>query len=827
MAATDLLARLQVLLDADTAEFDRNINNAADTADTGLSRISDKAKMMGIGLAAGAVAGGAALVAMTHQVIEAASEISTLSTLAGVSAEQLQYYAAGAATLGIEQENLADIFKDVNEKIGEFVATEGGGLSDFFENIAPKVGVTAEQFAKLSGPDALGLYVKSLEAANLSNEQMTFYMESFASDSTKLLPLLKNNSEGFKDIGDAALRYGAILDDDVIANSQKLEKMQYMLELQVKGLRNEVVAGVLPTMVDLGNAFATTTDNGVKLVGVGDIISTVMKGIAASALGAFATVDLLGTKLNELSGWKGLAKSFELKDLYTPGGMLNMANKALIGTSVARAPEADGSTEFDKKFETYAAKLDALWNPKPNKENLAALENLYNHTGNLGKKAADEAAKAASQASKAADTAAKSAQNAADQIQKAYESQESGLKRQIALFDVTTTAAQMKYDLENTEMAKFAPQQKAYLQRLAQELDYKKQDKAYSDAYKSASHEATGLKFKYDISRQIYDIQIQSNEKYKELSEIQRNTLVDMEVQNRLTSEYKSLISSTQSDEESRYQGLANQLSTINYALNAGAIDAAAYADQMQRIFDKSGVLPDFSGGSMDEAGIESAQMLLENKYMLESEARQRALDEKLMNEQAYQESVLNLELDYTMRKNDLEDRMKQAQLAKQQGYQDTAVSFFTKGLGVMASSTEKYAKVAKAAQKAMALYQVGKDTAAAAMAAYKAVVGIPIIGPTLAPIAAGAAIAFGALQAKAIMSDSANAATPNMPSSAAGSVTPIAEQQTVPEATRQTTTIQIPSDTLFTGRQMVDLLNDAIADGKRLDASAISFIGN
>ena len=72
-------------------------------------------------------------------------------------------------------------------------------MLDFFEQIAPKVGVTAEAFEQLSGPDALQLYVSSLEKANLSQEQMTFYMEALASDSTMLLPLIRNNAAGMNE----------------------------------------------------------------------------------------------------------------------------------------------------------------------------------------------------------------------------------------------------------------------------------------------------------------------------------------------------------------------------------------------------------------------------------------------------------------------------------------------------------------------------------------------------------------------------------------------------------------------------------------------------
>jgi hypothetical protein len=85
---------------------------------------------------------------------------------------------------------MSDILKDVNDRIGDFMQTGGGPMADFFENIAPKVGVTAEQFARLSGPEALQLYVDSLEKAGLSQQEMTFYLEAMASDTTALIPLL-------------------------------------------------------------------------------------------------------------------------------------------------------------------------------------------------------------------------------------------------------------------------------------------------------------------------------------------------------------------------------------------------------------------------------------------------------------------------------------------------------------------------------------------------------------------------------------------------------------------------------------------------------------
>jgi hypothetical protein len=70
-----------------------------------------------------------------------------------------------------------------------------------------------------------------------------------------------------------------------------------------------------------------------------------------------------------------------------------------------------------------------------------------------------------------------------------------------------------------------------------------------------------------------------------------------------------------------------------------------------------------------------------------------------------------------------------------------------------MATAAKAFGKEGFAAYKAFAIAAAVVDTATAAIAAYKSVVGIPYVGPILAPIAAAAAIAAGAAQIAAISS--------------------------------------------------------------------------
>ncbi|GED45273.1 hypothetical protein HME01_11250 [Vreelandella aquamarina] len=180
-----------------------------------------------------ASAGALGLAAMSRVASNNATEIKTMAQVSQASVEEFQRLAYGSKSVGIEGDKLADIFKDVNDRIGDFVQTGGGPMADFFENIAPKVGVTAEEFRNLSGPQALQLYYDSLEKANLSQKDMTFYLEAMASDTTALIPLLQDGGAGFKEMADEADRANAVLTTLEIQRLEDLGKEFQQFEQQL------------------------------------------------------------------------------------------------------------------------------------------------------------------------------------------------------------------------------------------------------------------------------------------------------------------------------------------------------------------------------------------------------------------------------------------------------------------------------------------------------------------------------------------------------------------------------------------------------------------
>lgn len=287
-------------LRAEVADYNNKMAGAQRLTDQRLGAIEARGMAFGanmkkgFGLASAAAAGFVAsfgaqqLAQMVNGALQASKAIQNLSQVANAGVEEFQRAAYAAQSVGVESEKLADIYKDVNDKVGEFLATGGGELKDFFENIAPKVGVTADQFARLSGPEALQLYVSSLEKAGINQQQMTFYMEALADETTALLPLLRNGGQGMNQLADAADRLGIVLSQDQIQRAgetaQKLNDIKTVLEARIAG----AVADNANAIIGLANAFATVVE---------------WAGKAANAYRRFKLEQGLSLNENTANGW--------------------------------------------------------------------------------------------------------------------------------------------------------------------------------------------------------------------------------------------------------------------------------------------------------------------------------------------------------------------------------------------------------------------------------------------------------------------------------------------------------------------------------------------
>lgn len=493
--ASRSLGTLTLDLIAKVGGFVAGMDAAERRSEKWRKEVEKNAAKVGAAIGAATAAGITALAALTVSTVRNANEIANLASVANASTTEFQKYAAGAKLVGIEQEKLADIFKDVNDKVGDFLNTGGGALADFFENVAPKIGVTADQFRNLSGPQALGLYVSSLEKAKVSQSDMTFYLEAIASDATALLPLLRNNAEGFKTFGDAAQAAGAILDEKTIKSANELQAATWLVEQSASGLKNQLSTALIPILSDLADSIFDVTKEGTAMVSVGEFVADSFRWIAKTAIGAVAAFELVG---KSIAGAAATARAaFDgVTWLELASGPAGLAKRLAQNWDVIKASAGVAAEDLSNTVSKYAGIMDSIdragtggTNGQVAKlaETLASLREQANKPG---------AFKALTNEQK---EAGKEAEAAAKKLQSAYETVEQSYQRQIALINTevdkrkdATEVAKLQFEVESGKLVGINAEQQKRLNGLAEELDRLKQLKqANEDAAKAQAFRAT------------------------------------------------------------------------------------------------------------------------------------------------------------------------------------------------------------------------------------------------------------------------------------------------------------------------------------------------
>ena len=261
--------KLNIILAARDKEFtkamersQRRVEMFAKRSQTSLSKTSKSFDLLGSAAKRLAPALAAAFsVQAINNALNVAAEIGNLSRLAGVATDDFQILAATSANFGISQEKLADILKDVNDKFGDFTEAGSGPLKDFFEYIAPQVGLTADAFADMSSDQKLGAYVAALEKANVSQSEMTFYMEAIASDSTALVAAFRNNGAAIDEMRQKADKLGFVLDEELIANAAEAKGELALMAQVISANLSQVLVELAPILVGAATAVAGFVTN--------------------------------------------------------------------------------------------------------------------------------------------------------------------------------------------------------------------------------------------------------------------------------------------------------------------------------------------------------------------------------------------------------------------------------------------------------------------------------------------------------------------------------------------------------------------------------------
>ncbi len=260
------------------------------------------------GIGAAAIAAGLAVGASGFQLLKSTSrqiaETDRWAKSLQLSTQELLAWQFAAEKAGVSGDQMADIFKDIGDKIGDAVLNKSGEAVDALNAL----GLSAEKLSKVSPDKQLLAIGESLEKIS-TNAEKTTILESLGNDLSKLLPLFDNNNQKLKQFIDLAKDYGVAPDPSSIDDLVKFNQLFEDMEAQVAGLKIEIAAGLAkvdltPLQGSLDKLHDVLTDP-LVLQGISDLVSEVAQlagWLVKAAAGAGQLAASTGNRFAALSG---------------------------------------------------------------------------------------------------------------------------------------------------------------------------------------------------------------------------------------------------------------------------------------------------------------------------------------------------------------------------------------------------------------------------------------------------------------------------------------------------------------------------------------------
>ncbi|EPZ7241617.1 phage tail tape measure protein [Citrobacter freundii] len=376
-----------------------------------------------------------------------------------MSTQSLLSWQYAAQKAGVSGDQMADIFKDIGDKIGDAVLNKSGEAVDALDAL----GLSAK---KLSGesPDKQLLAISDSLSKIKTNAEKTTILESLGNDLSKLLPLLDQGGEKLQKYLKAAKDFGVAPDDSDIESLVKVNSIFEDMETQVNGVKIELATGL--AKVDLSNLQKSISD-------MGDVFKDpeVIKGIT----------DLVGGVV-DLATWlvKVGSEAGKLIDLYKGGSPVG------DNASAGEVERRIRNLTADLEDEGFAASVNRIGmdieGKRAEREQLRLRLSILETANNLpltpAKVGDSSSTKTGYGLGKDESNGKLKTDTSAKKLESAFKSMETSYLRQIALIDTTgkksaevTEQQKLQFDIADGKLTGLNETQKQRLEQLATEVD--------------------------------------------------------------------------------------------------------------------------------------------------------------------------------------------------------------------------------------------------------------------------------------------------------------------------------------------------------------------
>lgn len=376
-----------------------------------------------------------------------------------MSTQSLLAWQYAAEKAGVSGDQMADIFKDIGDKIGDAVLNKSGEAVDALNAL----GLSAKKLAGET-PDKQLLAISDALGKINTNAEKTTILESLGNDLSKLLPLFDQGGEKLRQYMDAAKKFGVAPNDADIEKLVKVNSLFEDMETQVNGVKIEIATGL--ANVDLSGLQKSITD-------MGNVFKdpAVIQGIT----------DLVGGVV-DLATWlvKVGAEAGKLIDLYK-GGQSVGANASL--DEIERRIKNLQADLADKGFlaDVNRIGMDTA-GKRAELEQLQRRAALIKSLNNLPLNPATVSGKGVTKTNYnlgAGESNGKTSPDAgAKKLENAFKATELAYQRQIALIDTTgkkvtevTELQRLHFDIADGKLTGLNQTQKTRLTQLATEID--------------------------------------------------------------------------------------------------------------------------------------------------------------------------------------------------------------------------------------------------------------------------------------------------------------------------------------------------------------------
>lgn len=470
------LGTLTIDLIAKTGGFVAGLNQAERASAKWSKQVQDDAASAGAALAgigAAAVTAGLAVGAAGFQLLKSTSkqitETDRWAKSLRISTQELLAWQFAAEKAGVSGDQMADIFKDIGDKIGDAVLNKSGEAVDALNAL----GLSAEKLSKVS-PDKQLLAIGESLGKIGTNAEKTTILESLGNDLSKLLPLFDNNNEKLKQFIDLAKDYGVAPDPSSIDDLVKVNQLFEDMEAQVAGLKMEIAAGLAkvdltPLQNSLDKLHDVLTDP-VVLQGISDLVSEVAQlagWVVKAAAGAGQLAASTGNRFAALSG------KIDLTNIDQVNERIAYLQKNLEGRKSLYSQDKSMFSWFTGGDDSVKALNDELNTLIATKDKLSkpVVAALPLGAATVGTDKPFALPPGGTNGKVTPDANAK-------KLESAFKALEMSYQRQIALIDVTgkknqevTEVEKLRFDLTTGKLTGINAAQQERLQQLATEVD--------------------------------------------------------------------------------------------------------------------------------------------------------------------------------------------------------------------------------------------------------------------------------------------------------------------------------------------------------------------